>query len=102
MCGGKFKHVEKKIHHLLSKKNYNRSHSSQHTQCPPLVITTHFRDQLHCQKWSNIKYPNKVIFIPNEVAAVGNCQKSIIAKAITSLVDTDVPFDQLTITNSSA
>ena len=40
--------------------------------------------------------------LPNEVAAVGNCQKSIIAKAITSLVDTDVPFDQPTITNSSA
>ena len=69
MSRGKFKHVEKNFHHLLSKTIYNRSHSSQHTQCSPFVIATHFRDQLHCQEWSNNKCPNKVIFIPNEVAS---------------------------------
>ena len=45
---------------------------------------------------------NRVAFMPNDVATVGSCKKPIIAEAITSLVDTQVPFNQLTINNNSA
>jgi hypothetical protein len=45
---------------------------------------------------------NKVIFLPNRMAAIGACKKPIITEAVASLTSTNIPYEDLTKLNSSA